>query len=91
MNRKYLSEAMSPGDSCSRIARDSGPCSASAAVRSETSSIVTCNPTAFIDNHRRFGSALVRRKVLSASRLTVPSSMTFPRASHHGVYSTCPT
>ena len=30
---------------------------------SETSSIFTCRPTAFIDSQRRFGSALVSRKV----------------------------
>ena len=35
--------------------------------------------------HRRFGSAAVQRKRSSASRLTVPSSTTWPCSLHHGV------
>src|SRR5690242_1098211 len=59
-------------------------------MRSETSSQLTSRPTAFNASQRRFGSALVRRKVVSPSRLMVPSSTTLPCASHHGVYITCP-
>ena len=36
-------------------------------------------------NQRRLGSAAVQRKVSSDSRVTVPSSITLPCSSHHGV------
>src|ERR1051325_6682527 len=36
------------------------------------------------------GSAAVQRKQFSSSRLTVPSSSTWPCSSHHGVYTTWP-
>jgi hypothetical protein len=55
--------------------RDVGPWSASDAILSDTSSIFTWSPIAFIDSQRRFGSALVNRYVDSSSRLIVPSSM----------------
>jgi hypothetical protein len=42
-------------------------------------------PAAFCVNQRRLGSAAVQRYVFSSSRDTVPSSMTLPRSSHHGV------
>jgi hypothetical protein len=64
---------------------DVGPCSASAATLSEMSSIATFSPDEFSVNQRRFGSAAVHRKASSASRVTVPSSMTLPSSSHHGV------
>ena len=46
---------------------------------------------AFRCSQRAFGSALVRRNVASSRRQIVPSSITLPCASHHGVYSTWPT
>jgi hypothetical protein len=64
---------------------DIGPCSASAAVDSDTSSIRTSMPAAFWESQRRVGSAAVHRKRSSASRATVPSSMTKPSSSHQGV------
>ena len=54
-------------------------------MRSETSSIATSSPTAFIDSQRKFGSAVVSRNVCSSRRLIVPSSITLPWASHQGV------
>ena len=42
---------------------DVGPCSASAAMPSETSSIWTSIPSAFCRNQRRLGSAAVQRNV----------------------------
>ena len=68
-----------------RIARARGPWSASVAKRSETSSMVTSIPTAFMWSQRQEESALVSRKAFSSSRLSVPSSTTFPAASHQGV------
>ena len=71
---------------CSRIARDSGPCSASAPSDSETSSIVDLEPDRVLMQPAqvRLGarSGGTRR---SPSRLTVPSSITLPCASHQGV------
>jgi hypothetical protein len=64
---------------------DVGPCSAIAATASDTSSIWTFMPSAFWRNQRRLGSAAVQRKVCSPSRETVPSSITLPCSSHHGV------
>ena len=85
ITRKYLSVVRSAGHSCSSTARESGPCSESAPVFSDTSSIATSMPTAFMWSQRSEESALVNRNVLSPSRLTVPSSITLPAASHHGV------
>ena len=48
-------------------------------------------PAAFWRSHRRLGSAAVQRYACSPSRATVPSSMTLPCSSHHGVYQTWPT
>ena len=62
-----------------------GPCSASAAIASETSSTLTSIPAAFRRNHRRLASAAVQRNACSPRRHTVPSSITLPCSSHHGV------
>jgi len=75
----------------SRMARELGPWRANAAVDPETSSIRTFSPIALRCSQRRLGSAAVRRNVCSPRREMVPSSITFPAASHHGVYNTWPT
>jgi hypothetical protein len=45
----------------------------------------TSSPWAFSENHRYEGSAAVQKYVVSSRLVTVPSSMTRPRSSHHGV------
>ena len=45
---------------------------------------------AFIRSQRYCGSAAVQRSRSSSRRAIVPSSITFPRSSHHGVYITWP-
>ena len=56
-----------------------------AAVSSVTSSIVTSSPALFIRSQRSWGSAAVQRNVPSSRPWIVPSSMTLPCSSHHGV------
>jgi hypothetical protein len=68
-----------------RIARDFGPCRLSAAIWSVRSVTRTRRPTAFIASQRSAGSAEVRRKLCSPSRVTVPSSSSLPSSSHHPV------
>jgi len=61
---------------------DVGPCSASAAILSEMSSICTSSPSAFWWNQRMLGSAAVQRYRFSPSREIVPSSIVLPCSSH---------
>ena len=89
--RKYRTSAQSSPVAAFSVSRDNGPCMASAAVDSLTSCTSTSRPPAFIVIQRQTGCAAVQRNVVSPIRVTVPSSTTLPRSSHHGVYSTCPT
>jgi hypothetical protein len=82
---KYLSADRSASHTCCNSRRDVGPCSASAATLSEMSSMPTSRPDAFSENHRRLGSAAVHRYSDWPVRVTVPSSITLPYSSHHGV------
>ena len=63
VTRKYFSDPMGTSVSAheARIARLVGPCSATAAVRSEMSSTLTSRPAAFWVIQRRLGSAAVQR------------------------------
>jgi len=85
VTRKYFSRSMSADVTARSSCADVGPCRATAAMASETSSISTRMPVAFCVNQRRLGSAAVQRNVCSPNRDTVPSSITLPCSSHHGV------
>src|SRR3989442_292404 len=56
-NRKYFIFWTAPSAPSSRIARDDGPCKASAPISSDTSVTVTSRPIPASCNHFRFGSA----------------------------------
>jgi hypothetical protein len=83
--RKYLSPSTGCSQARFRIARDFGPCRLSAAVCCVMSSICSCSPTAFMCSQRSCGSAAVRRKDCSATRVIVPSSSMRPSSSHQPV------
>ena len=85
VTRKYFRPSMSAFATARSSRAEVGPCSASAATSSDMSSIWTFMPAAFWRNQRRLASAAVQRNVCSASRDTVPSSMTLPCSSHQGV------
>ena len=85
VTRKYFSAERSTPDAAEISRADVGPCTDSAATSSVVSSTFTRRPAAFCRNQRRFGSAAVQRQTCSSSRVTVPSSITRPRSSHHGV------
>src|SRR5688500_1659777 len=72
---KYLSDVTSASATCCMSSPDVGPCTASAATVSDTSSISTSSPAAFCTNQRRLGSAAVQRYRCSPNRVTVPSSI----------------
>ena len=76
---------MSPSVQAFRISREVGPWRARETVSSVTSVTDTDRPCAFSRIQRRVGSAAVQRNVVSASRDTVPSSMTLPCPSHQCV------
>src|SRR2546426_7464410 len=61
VSRKYLSVERSRSAAICRISRELGPWSDSAAVVSETSSILTSSPDAFKCSQRSVGSADVMR------------------------------
>src|SRR2546425_1046268 len=84
-NRKYFIFWTAPSAPSSRIARDDGPCKASAPISSDTSVTVTSRPIPASCNHFRFGSADVIRNDPSPKFQSVPSSTVFPRSSHQGV------
>ena len=62
--RKYRRLRTSASAAAFRTPAEVGPCSASAATCSETSSMATFSPTAFWLNQRRLGSAAVQRNVV---------------------------
>ena len=61
VTRKYLRLATSACATFLSSPPEVGPCSASAAVFSDTSSMATSIPSALIRSQRRFGSAAVIR------------------------------
>ena len=70
--------------------RDVGPCSASAAIVREMSSIATSNPRDSRLSQRYCGSAAVMRNQSCSMRVTVPSSTTLPSSSVQQRYVTRP-
>ncbi len=85
MKRWYLSPERSAPVRLSSNSRERGPWSERAPSSSDTSSISTWNPGALSWSQRTLLSAAVSRKRSSESCAMVPSSMTLPRALHHGV------
>src|SRR5215470_6047869 len=82
VTRKYFRFAMLASAATFSNCPEVGPCSASAAVFSEISSICTSMFKPFCLNQRRLGSAAVQRYTFSPSREIVPSSITLPSSSH---------